>query len=83
MAAKAVLETLRHVWLTIRKMDIDAAVVGGIAMAAWRHPRATRAVDVMVSLSEDQLDRLITALLAANVKRKKAKHRWSNWAKST
>ena len=56
MVAKAVLDTLRHVWLTIDELDVTAAVVGGLALAFWKHPRATRDVDVMVNVTDAQLE---------------------------
>ncbi len=70
MAVKAVLETLRHVWLTIDELGITAAVVGGLALAFWKHPRATRDVDVMVSVTDAQLEELVNALVNSGVRLK-------------
>ena len=70
MAAKVVLETLRHVWSTVAQQNIDAALIGGIAMAAWKYPRATRDVDIMVSLPDEQIDGLIASLLRTGVRSK-------------
>lgn len=63
VAAAAIIDTLRHLWCTIDQQKIPAAVVGGLALASWKHPRATRDVDVMVSLTDDQLERLVAALV--------------------
>ncbi len=70
MAVRAVLDTLRHVWLTIEELDITAAVVGGLALAFWKHPRATRDVDVMVSVTDAQLEELVSALVNTGVRLK-------------
>ncbi len=68
MAAKAVLETLRHVWLTLGQLEIPAAVVGGLALAIWKYPRATRDVDIMVSLTDSSLDDLVNALVEKGIR---------------
>jgi hypothetical protein len=63
VAAAAIIDTLRHLWCTIDQQKIPAAVVGDLALATWTHPRATRDVDVMVSLTDDQLEQLVAALV--------------------
>jgi hypothetical protein len=63
VAAAAILDTLRHLWCTIDQQKIPAAVVGGIALTTWKHPRATRDVDVMLSLTNDQLEQLLATLV--------------------
>ncbi len=67
MAADAVLRALRHVWLILKSEDIPAAVVGGIAMAAWKHVRATRDVDLLIGLGEADTEPLLQTLRAAGI----------------
>jgi hypothetical protein len=37
MASEALIEALRHVWRTLSSLQVPAALMGGIAMAAWKH----------------------------------------------
>jgi len=74
MAAQAVLATLRHVWNTIDELGIDAAVVGGLALAIWKYPRATRDVDLLVSVTDHELESLISRLHDAGVSRRTTGH---------
>jgi len=48
MAPQAVLETLRQLWMVLQQNKVPAAVVGGLALAAWKHPRTTLDVDVLL-----------------------------------
>jgi len=67
MAGRAVLEALRHVWLTLKSADAPAAVAGGIALAAWKHVRATKDVDLLLGVSRRDADRLLPTLEAAGI----------------
>jgi hypothetical protein len=66
-----VLQALRHVWLAIAPLDLPVAVVGGIALAAWKHVRATRDIDILLGIGEEDLDRVLQRLLAAGVRPKR------------
>jgi hypothetical protein len=48
MAGELVLSALRHIWVALAALKVDAALMGGIAVAAWNHVRNTRDVDVPV-----------------------------------
>jgi hypothetical protein len=50
MAGEALLATVRFVWATLKAQGIDAALMGGIAVAAWQHLRNTRDVDLLISV---------------------------------
>lgn len=41
------------------------AVIGGLALTAWRHARYTRDADVLVAIDEGRFDELLAALTAA------------------
>ena len=36
MPPEATVRTLRHVWLALKPLDIPMAVMGGLALAAWK-----------------------------------------------
>jgi hypothetical protein len=46
------------------------AVMGGLALAAWRHVRATRDVDLLISVSEQDLEPLLSTLTSAGLRPK-------------
>ncbi|MFN0056785.1 MAG: hypothetical protein ACKV0T_31965 [Planctomycetales bacterium] len=50
MAGELLLATVRHVWAALKALHVDAALMGGIAVAAWQHVRNTRDVDVLVGV---------------------------------
>lgn len=50
MAAELVLQTLERLWAALDPLQLPMAVAGGLALAAWKHPRATRDVDVVVGI---------------------------------
>jgi len=47
------------------------AVMGGIALAAWQHVRATRDVDILITLQSTDLDAILQSLAAAQVEPKR------------
>jgi len=67
MPGKLVLEALRHVWLTLRSAGIPAAVMGGLALATWKHVRATKDVDLLLGISRRDAERLLPQLAAAKI----------------
>jgi len=68
MAGKAVLEAVRHIWLTLKSVEVPAAVAGGIALAAWKHVRATKDVDLLLGVGRRDADRLLPTLQAAGIR---------------
>lgn len=46
----------------LERLAIRYAIVGSLASAAWGEPRFTQDIDVIVQLSEEQLDPLLAAL---------------------
>ena len=67
MPAEVVLRALRHVWLAIEPLGVPVAVMGGIALAAWKHVRATRDVDLLLWIGENDLGHLLERLRAAEI----------------
>ena len=71
MPVEVVLNTLRHVWLTLKPLNVPVAVVGGIALATWKHVRATRDVDLLLDIEEKELSRVLQSLLDAKLRPKR------------
>jgi hypothetical protein len=67
MAAETLLKTLKHVWTTLEPLQLPMAVMGGLALAAWRHVRATRDVDILLSTLGVDIASLLTPLRVAGL----------------
>ncbi|MGQ0633055.1 MAG: hypothetical protein ACT4QC_00440 [Planctomycetaceae bacterium] len=65
MAAPAVLRTLEHAWSALEPLNLPMAVAGGLALSAWRYPRSTRDVDLVVQVEAPGIPGLIDVLIAA------------------
>ena len=72
MPAEVVLATLRHLWRTLGRLDISCALLGGLAMAVWKHPRFTKDVDLLVALGNTNTDDLLRSLIDAGFRAKRA-----------
>jgi len=70
MASEALVEALRHVWRNLSSLQIPAALMGGIAMAAWKHVRATRDIDVLISVTGQPPQRVCERLQSAGIRPK-------------
>jgi hypothetical protein len=68
VAAKLVLQALAHVWTVLGSVQIPAAVMGGLALAAWKHVRATQDVDLLLGVDQRQLQPILAALAKAGVR---------------
>jgi len=71
MPAEVVLRSLRHVWKTLEPLRMPMAVVGGFALAAWKHVRATRDVDLLVAVGHGGLEEIFSRLRAAEIRPKR------------
>jgi len=65
MAAEAVREVLNHVWTTLDPLGYPCALIGGIALAVWSHPRATRDVDLLIGVDSKGIEPVIERLRAS------------------
>lgn len=68
MVADALLAALGHAWRTLDTSGAKMAVMGGIALASWKYVRATRDVDLLVSLEGKSVDDLLAVLRAASIR---------------
>ncbi len=71
MPANLVLRTLEHAWKALESLNAPMAVMGGIALSAWRHVRATQDVDLLVSLGGADTEILLGRLRAAGFRAKR------------
>ncbi len=55
MAGEGVLATLLAGWKALARIDAAKAVVGGLALTAWKHARYTRDADVLLASGDFQL----------------------------
>jgi hypothetical protein len=68
MVADALLAALGHAWRTLDASGAKMAVMGGIALASWKYVRATRDVDLLVSLEGRSVDDLLAVLRSAGIR---------------
>ena len=71
MPADAVLRALGHVWLALRPLNIQVALMGGLALAAWKHVRATRDVDLLLGIAQLNPNRVVETLRVADIRPKR------------
>jgi hypothetical protein len=71
MVAEVVLRALKHAWVTLESLHIPMALMGGIAVSAWKHVRATRDVDLLVGLALKDADQVLRKLAEANIRPKR------------
>jgi hypothetical protein len=55
----------------MERLGIPTAVAGGLAMAAWKHPRATRDIDLLFSVEPDAQRDLLESLRHAGLRPKR------------
>jgi hypothetical protein len=70
MTGKQVLNVLTHVWTILADTGVPAAVMGGVAVAAWRRIRATHDVDLLIDLDNSRFAEVFRALDKGGVHRK-------------
>ena len=64
MLGKTLVQALRDTWAAVGELGQPAAIMGGIAMTAWRHPRNTRDVDILIGVSSTSPDEILRAMQA-------------------
>jgi hypothetical protein len=70
MAAEVVRAVLDHVWSALEPLGHPCALMGGLALAAWNHPRATRDVDILIGIESANIDAVLDSLLTAKCRPK-------------
>jgi hypothetical protein len=72
MPPEAVLATLRELWQVLERLGLPSALMGGLALSFWKHPRFTRDVDILVALGDTHVATLMGHLIAAGFRAKRA-----------
>jgi hypothetical protein len=62
--------TLLHVWQALAPLNIQSALLGGVAVAIWSRIRATQDIDLIVSVPIRRTDEVIGALRRARLQPK-------------
>lgn len=70
MSGNVVLETLRHAWQTLEPIHAPMAVMGGLALAAWQHVRATQDVDLLVGTEHEKISEVLRPMVSAGFRAK-------------
>ena len=65
MAGEGVLATLQAGWNALAEINAPKAVIGGLALVAWKYARYTRDADILIAIEPDRIDELIEALTNA------------------
>jgi hypothetical protein len=71
MLAHEVILALKHVWTALESLNVPMAVMGGVALSAWKHPRATQDVDLLIGLEDKDHDFILQKLAAARFRVKR------------
>lgn len=72
MAGEMVRAVLNHLWTALEPLRLPRALMGGIALAVWNHPRATRDVDLLLGVESSAIDPVIDQLRACGCRPKRA-----------
>ncbi len=62
MTENSLSQVLATAWNALAAQKLPAAIVGGLALAFWKHPRSTRDIDLLIIASGQQVKGLIQAL---------------------
>jgi len=71
MPSEAVLAALQALLTAVAPLHLRIALLGGLALAVWKHPRFTRDVDVLVALGETDKSELLSSLTATGFRPKR------------
>src|SRR5437762_1863774 len=63
--AELILTVLERLWSVLEPLGLRMAVMGGLAVSAWKHARATRDVDLLVGVEAADVGALLETLRAA------------------
>src|SRR5436305_1018400 len=70
MPAEAVVEALQRVWSILDELQVPAAVMGGLSLAAWNRVRSTHDVDILIGLTGIRPQALLSRLYAEGFRAK-------------
>src|SRR2546421_11779748 len=70
MPSNLVLRTLAHSWRVLEPLGMPMAVMGGIALSAWKHVRATQDVDLLIGIGKADLNVVLRQLAGGQIRPK-------------
>ncbi len=71
MPGELVLQTLKKAWQTLEPLGLPMAIMGGLALATWRHIRATHDVDLLINLGSATIEEILPLLRQAGFRPKR------------
>jgi hypothetical protein len=69
--AELIFRVLKQLWEVLERLQLPAAVMGGIAVSLWKHVRATQDVDLLIGVEPGREADLLDALRAAGFRPKR------------
>ena len=71
MTSEGIRSVLDRVLIALEPLGYPCALMGGLALAAWNHPRATRDVDLLIGVDATHVEPVIAHLRARGFRPKK------------
>jgi hypothetical protein len=71
MPPKSVLDALHLAWTALQALNVPMAVVGGLAMTAWKRSRFTKDVDVLLAIPEPEVGFAVKQLVSRGFRSKR------------
>ena len=72
MASDVVRAVLNTIWDALDPLETPCALVGGLALAVWSYPRATRDIDLLIGIDPAHVQPVIDALQAIGCRSRKS-----------
>lgn len=72
MASETVRAVLNHVLSALEPRGYPCALMGGIALAVWNYPRATRDVDLLIGIEGGEIESVVGCLEASGCRPKRS-----------
>src|SRR2546430_6373430 len=69
--ADLLLEALARAWNALERLALPMALMGGLAVAAWKHVRATRDIDLLVGVQTSDPSALLRQLAGTELRPKR------------
>ena len=69
--AELLLEALSRAWRALDRLGLPMALMGGLAVAVWKHVRATRDVDLLVGIGPANPEELLRQLAGTDLRAKR------------
>src|SRR5262245_10643807 len=71
MASDIVLASLNRAWVSLLPLNVPMALMGGLALAVWKHVRFTQEVDLLLGLEAGKVTDAVILLEKAGLRAKR------------